>query len=294
MAGGVGTHWLYAVIMRVVHDIEGLNDHVGGILVPTMGALHAGHQALIAKAAEAAKAAETGRPTIVSVFVNPTQFGPDEDYQDYPRSLDRDVEAAATAGADIVFAPEVDLVYPPDAQIMSPLLPDVAVQPGLEDRCRPGHFAGVCQVVARLLDLIRPAAAVFGEKDYQQLLVVESMVEHDQDRWNGMSIIRHATVRDSDGVALSSRMAYLNPDQQRRSIGMRRALDAAAGANDPETAEQRMASELARHDLKVEYATVRDARTLMPIANTDHSTRALIAAYVDSIRLIDNEALPTA
>lgn len=272
--------------MRLIHESADLHPFAGSAFVPTMGALHAGHTALI----ERARA--SGRAIVVSVFVNPTQFGPNEDFAKYPRTLEADCEKAAAAGADVVFAPAVDTVYPPGETIPPPLLPDVATSPLLEDRIRPGHFEGVCQVVARLFDLVRPAFAVFGEKDYQQLRIIEKMVEQERPRWDDLRIIRHETVREADGLAMSSRNTYLKPEDRPFALGLWRALaharDAAAPDRDVRRMEEMMRANLIRHRLDVDYAVVRDADTLMPLERLTRPARALIAARLGSVRLIDN------
>jgi pantoate--beta-alanine ligase len=269
------------------HSI-GNTQYIGCGFVPTMGALHEGHLSLIRAAGGLA------RPVVVSVFVNPTQFGPDEDYQRYPRTLEADCTAAGQAGADIVFTPGVDTVYPPGEVVPVPALPAVATRPGLEDARRPTHFAGVCQVVARLFDIVRPRIAVFGEKDYQQLLVIKAMVEQERGRWGDLRIVSQPTVREPDGMAMSSRNRYLTPAQRERGRGLSRALQAAAGSSDWQEAEGGMRRVLSEHELEIEYAVVRDAETLLPIRNVRRPARALIAARVDEIRLIDNEPVTLA
>ena len=144
--------------MRVTGDPAELATSAGGAFVPTLGGLHDGHLALMRRARE------LGRPLIISIFVNPTQFGPGDDYTRYPRTLEADLQTAKEVGVDVVFAPELETVYPPNQQTPVPSLPEVATEPALEDAHRPGHFAGVCQVVARLFDLVKPSVAVFGEK----------------------------------------------------------------------------------------------------------------------------------
>ena len=156
--------------MHLVRHPADLTAASGGALVPTMGALHEGHLALMRRARALAQ------PVVISIFVNPAQFGPGEDYQRYPRTMEADLEAAEAAGVEVVFAPEVETMYPPEHRPLVGPRPDVATRPGLEDAHRPGHFAGVCQVVARFLVLVKPLVAIFGEKDYQQLLVVAAMV----------------------------------------------------------------------------------------------------------------------
>ncbi|MHC4947740.1 MAG: pantoate--beta-alanine ligase [Planctomycetota bacterium] len=272
--------------MDVVREPAALGDLADAVLVPTMGALHAGHLALVRRAVE------VPGPVVVSIFVNPTQFGPGEDFERYPRDPDADLAAAAAAGADAVFLPDVETMYPPDRPVPVPPLPAVATEPGLEDACRPEHFAGVCQVVARLFDLVRPAAAVFGEKDYQQLLVVRAMVRDEAPRWGGLDVVAHPTVREPDGLALSSRNAYLTDAERPRALGLSRALHAAATEPDPGAAEAVMARVLDDHGLRADYAVVRDAETLEPLAAAVRPRRGLIAAHLGAVRLIDNEALP--
>jgi pantoate--beta-alanine ligase len=238
------------------------------------------------------RARELARPLVISIFVNPTQFGPGEDWQRYPRTMDADLEAASDVGVEMAFAPDVVTMYPPQGQVPVPALPAVATSPGLEDAHRPGHFAGVCQVVARLFDLVRPSVSVFGEKDYQQLLVIMEMVRREGERWGGLSVVGHPTLREADGLAMSSRNRYLDPGQRHQSLGLSKALLAACAARaegqSPASAEQFMDQVLARHGLDADYAAVRDARTLEPINAFDRPARALIAARLGEVRLIDN------
>ncbi len=275
--------------MRVVHDPAELASSAGGSLVPTMGALHDGHAALVRRAAELA------RPVVVSIFVNPTQFGPGVDWRRYPRPLDADLGRASSAGADVVFAPDVDAIYPAGRPVAVPRLPPAATRPGLEDACRPGHLAGVCQVVARLFDLVRARMAVFGEKDYQQLLVVRQMVAQEGRRWAGLHIEAHPTVRLASGLAQSSRNAYLQAADMDRALALYRALQSArrlaAPGTPPHAVERAMRGELERGGLRVDYAAVRDAGTLEPIDSFGFPARALIAARLGDVRLIDNDAM---
>ena len=279
--------------MQVIRDIEVLKaaraewgaKWGGWALVPTMGALHEGHLSLIRQAAE------TGLPVVVSVFVNPTQFGPGEDFSRYPRRLEADAEMAGSAGADIIFAPSVETMYPPGEETLVPPLPAVATQPGLEDAFRPTHFAGVCQVVARLFDLVKPVHAIFGEKDYQQLLVLRAMVEQEGDPWPGLEVVAGLTVREPDGLAMSSRNAYLEPAERKRALALSRALKEAQRSASPQAAEEAMTEILEADGLSVDYAVVRDAESLMPIDSFDRPARGLIAARVGKVRLIDNMSI---
>ena len=281
--------------MTVVRTIDQLRNLIGDArptFVPTMGALHAGHVALVRLATGIAGA---GSPVVVSIFVNPTQFGPTEDFSRYPRSLEADAKAAESAGAQIIFAPDVETIYPKNEPVEAPPLPDVATQPQLEDAFRPSHFAGVCQVVARLFDLVQPSMAVFGEKDYQQLQVIKAMVKQQGNRWPELQIRSHPTVREPDGLALSSRNMYLKRQDRDRALGLFRALRASQQLNDEHasfsTIERVMRDVLHEHELKVDYAAVRHAESLLPTENLSSPSRALIAARLGGVRLIDNMSL---
>lgn len=267
--------------------------HGRWVFVPTMGALHAGHAALVRQASSLAVARGLAG-AVVSVFVNPTQFNEKADFDRYPRMLDVDAAICQDAGATIIYAPRAEDIYPPGASIPVPTLPGVATRPGLEDAHRPGHFAGVCQVVARLFDLIQPAAAVFGEKDWQQLAVIRAMVE--QERMD-IEIIGAPTVREADGLAMSSRNRFLSPTDRDRAAALSQALCDACEAGTPDDAETVMRCTLEAHGITPEYAVVREAATLerpAPGATTrDTQWRALIAARVGSVRLIDNCGWPS-
>ena len=277
--------------MQVIHDHASMAALGGCALVPTMGALHDGHASLIRRA--------TGRglPVVATVFVNPTQFAPHEDFARYPRTLEADVAIAERAGADAVYAPPHADVYPRGldaarAEAAELPLPEVARTPGLEDACRPGHFGGVCQVVARLFDLACPRLAIFGEKDWQQWRVLDAMVAGAPGRWPGLRMESAPTVREPDGLAMSSRNRYLQPEQRDRALGLVRALQVAASAQHPQTAERLMRETLEDHALAVDYAVVRAAGDLMPVTGFERPTRALIAARLEGVRLIDNLAMP--
>jgi len=277
--------------VQLIHDPASLAPFAGCALVPTMGALHEGHGSLIRQVRG------RGMPVVATVFVNPTQFGPREDFSKYPRTLEHDVALAERCGADVVFAPAAEVVYPDGLEAAqqhaaSWPLPAVAREPGLEDACRPGHFNGVCQVVARLFDLTHPALAVFGEKDFQQLRVLTQMVAESGGRWGALRVEPGPTVREPDGLAMSSRNRYLRPEQRDQALGLVRALQMAASAQHPQTAERLMQETLADHGLAVDYAVVRDATTLLPVIGFERPTRALIASRLDTVRLIDNMSMP--
>ncbi len=273
--------------MQLIRDPAQLAAFAGAAFVPTMGTLHQGHLALMKRAIQLADR------LIISIFVNPTQFEPGEDYGRYPRTLDADLEAAGDLGVDVAFVPDVQTMYPAKQEIPGPPLPDVATEPRLEDAHRPNHFAGVCQVVARLLDLVKPSVAVFGEKDYQQLLVIQAMVQQQADRWPGLRIESHPTVREPDGLALSSRNANLSPDDRRIACEIYHRLCWAQHAELPggasmAEAEHVMAELLRYVGFEVDYAVIRDAATLMPVESFDRPTRALAAVRFGAVRLIDN------
>ncbi|MDQ0826152.1 pantoate--beta-alanine ligase [Arthrobacter sp. B2I5] len=252
-------------------------------LVTTMGALHSGHQELIRQASR------DGRTSVVvSIFVNPLQFGPHEDFARYPRDLEADVDVSCEAGADLVFAPSVDEMYPSgDADV-------VTIVPGplgdqLEGRTRPGHFAGVLTVVAKFLNIVRPDRIYFGEKDYQQLVLVRSM---SSDLNMGVEVVGVPTRRDADGLALSSRNRYLTTEQRTAALTLSQALTAAAAAagNGPRAALKAAQETLAAQPQVVpDYVELRTAHLAPFSGGTD--ARLLIAARVGTTRLIDNAHL---
>jgi pantoate--beta-alanine ligase len=279
--------------MRTVRDLEPIDlPPRECVLVPTMGALHEGHLDLVRRAAREAERRGLAGGAVVSVFVNPTQFNDPADYARYARVLDADIAGCERAGAAVVYAPAVEAVYPEDNPVPVPTLPDQAKDKGLEDAHRPGHFEGVCQVVRRLFDLVRPAAAVFGEKDWQQLVTVRAMSERDG---LGVEIINGPTAREADGLAMSSRNRFLPPDQRDRALSLSRALAAAARETDPGNAEAAMRRVYADHDVEPDYAAVRDAETLGAYT-PGRPGRAITAAGIPGettvVRLLDNAPWP--
>jgi pantoate--beta-alanine ligase len=247
-------------------------------LVPTMGALHAGHTALIERAAKESD------EVVVSIFVNPLQFGPGEDYERYPRTFDADLVAAEQAGATVVFAPSVDEMYPAGRA-------QITIDPGplgseLEGASRPGHYRGVLTVVAKLFGAVRPDLAIFGEKDYQQFVLIEAMVH--EFGWP-VELVAAPTVREADGVALSSRNSYLKPEQRLQAVSLSRALRAGAAAAGAGAAAAEAAARdvlAAAAEVEVDYLVVRDPQ-LGP-APPSGPGRILVAAKVGATRLIDN------
>jgi len=253
-------------------------------LVPTMGALHEGHLALVRLAR-----AEAER-VVVSIFVNPTQFAPNEDFSAYPRTLDEDL--AKLAGlADLVFTPAADEMYPPGSATTVSVAGPATV--GLEDHFRPTHFAGVATVVAKLLVQTLPDVAIFGEKDFQQLKVIARMA---RDLHLPVSILGGATLREPDGVALSSRNRYLSPAERAVAPRLHHALQEGAAAiragAAPAEAAAEAAAALAASGFAVDYVAARDAETLESVASPAAGpVRLLAAARLGRTRLIDNIAV---
>jgi pantoate--beta-alanine ligase len=259
--------------------------------VPTMGALHDGHVSLMRRARS-----EVGPDgaVVVSIFVNPTQFGPGEDLDRYPRTLDTDLEACAAAGVDVVFTPSVEEMYPGGLSGDGATSRSVTVDPGplgavLEGASRPGHFEGVLTVVAKLFGLVRPDVAVFGEKDYQQLALIRRMAA---DLCQGVEVVGAETVREADGLALSSRNRYLDADERLDAVALSRGLFAASEAAErgADAALGAARAELRRtHLVDLDYLEITDP-DLGP-APAAGPARLLVAARVGSTRLIDNIAL---
>jgi pantoate--beta-alanine ligase len=264
-------------------DFAGAHAELAGPvgLVLTMGALHAGHLALMQRARV------TCASVVATVFVNPLQFGPTEDLAAYPRTLERDVEACASMGVDVVWAPSVEDVYPDGSA-------QVRIDPGalgaeLEGAARPTHFAGMLTVVAKFLGLIRPGAAFFGEKDYQQLVLITRMAS---DLELGVAIVGVPTVREPDGLALSSRNVFLSTQDRQRALVLSRALLAgqAASPGGPDAVLTAACTVLASEpEVRADYLELRGS-DLGP-APKRGPARLLVAARVGSTRLIDNVAV---
>lgn len=251
-------------------------------LVPTMGALHAGHLSLVERSVAECHV------TVVTIFVNPTQFGPQEDFAKYPRNLDADLAQLGKLGVDVVFAPADDEMYPPGhSTFVEP--PEVAHR--LEGQCRPGHFRGVATIVLKLLNVIPADAAYFGQKDYQQCLVIRRMVE-DLDLPVRIEVC--PTLREPDGLAMSSRNVYLDAGQRERALAVSRSLTtaadlAAAGQRDAETIRQAMRDVLLTAGIqRIDYVALADRESLEEVQEVKGPVVALVAAYVGETRLIDN------
>lgn len=257
-------------------------------LVPTMGALHAGHLSLIERAARECDV------VAVTVFVNPLQFGDSSDLANYPRMLDADVQLAGSAGAQLVFAPEVEEMYPGHPEPPSTSVHVSGVSEGLEGASRPGHFDGVATVVAKLFSVAGRCRAYFGEKDFQQLAVVRTLV---RDLCLPVEIVACPTVREVDGLAMSSRNVRLSPDERDAAAALHRSLEAGLsalrrGERDLDVIRRLMRIELSSSPmLEPDYVEVVDARTLRAPSVVDGELRLLVAARVGPVRLIDNDGI---
>ena len=253
-------------------------------LVPTMGALHAGHIALVEEARRRADR------VVATIFVNPLQFGANEDLDRYPRQEEQDAEMLEQAGCDLLWLPQAQDMYPPG------FATTVSVE-GLSDRwdgeARPGHFDGVATVVAKLLCAVRPDIAIFGEKDFQQLAVIRRMT---QDLQLGVEILGHPTIRDADGLALSSRNAYLSADERQKALALPQALNEAAAqiqsgtpvADSLAQAKERLT---AAGFARIDYVALVNALTLEPLDRAGGPMRLIAAAVIGRTRLIDNIAV---
>ena len=253
-------------------------------LVPTMGALHEGHLSLV-------RAAKGCDAVAVSIFVNPTQFGPTEDLSKYPRQFDRDCQLLEKEGVEILFAPSVEEIYP-DGQVTWVLVEGLSEK--LDGRSRPGHFRGVTTIVAKLLHIIEPDAAFFGQKDAAQLALIRRMVE---DLNFGIEIVACPIVRESDGLAMSSRNAYLNREERGRGLVLQRSLQQ---VQQEFQKGERIAARLIAAAKKVfarepqvvlDYFEIVDPDTLDPVERISQKTLVAVAAYAGSTRLIDNAVL---
>lgn len=279
--------------MRVIQAIDELRDSLRLLakpgkrigFVPTMGYLHAGHMELVSRAR-----AENDI-VVTSIFVNPLQFGANEDLSRYPRDLPRDSSMLETAGVDILFAPGAEDMYPrPMLTVVD--VPDLGRE--LEGAVRPGHFAGVATVVCKLFNIVQPQTAYFGEKDYQQVVIIKRMVE---DLALPVRIVAVPTVRDTDGLALSSRNVYLSEVERRAAAIVPRALDEAerlvrSGETDPVRLEEMLQEFIGREPLaNAEVVAVRNASTLQPVSLIDEPVVVALFVRIGSTRLLDNRVI---
>lgn len=253
--------------------------------VPTMGYLHAGHMELVARARA------QNQIVVASIFVNPLQFGPTEDLSRYPRDLERDQAMLEEAGVDILFAPGVEDMYPHPMKTVVDV-PELGCE--LEGAVRPGHFAGVTTVVSKLFNIVQPDKAYFGEKDYQQVAIIKRMAD---DLALPVRIVSVPTVRDADGLALSSRNVYLSEEQRRAAVIVPRALDEAErlvnqGLTDPQLLEAKLVDFIGREPLaKPEVVAVRDASTLKHVAKIDDPVVVALFVRIGTTKLLDNRVI---
>tara|TARA_B100001939_G_scaffold334293_1_gene335114 strand:- start:271 stop:1038 length:768 start_codon:yes stop_codon:yes gene_type:complete len=249
-----------------------------------MGALHQGHLSLVQRARQESTL------VVATIFVNPTQFGPGEDFEQYPRTLQDDLQQCEQAGADLVFTPKTDEMYGADAQTFVRV---TELTQRLEGAHRPTHFEGVTTIVAKLFNITVPTIACFGQKDYQQQLIIRQMVK---DLNFGVKIVTCPIIREADGLALSSRNRYLSETERNRALVLNRALRNAGQQAEGGVSPAQIAVEMQRriHDeegVELEYAVVADERTLQPVCEDTDSAVALVAARVGKTRLIDNAIL---
>ncbi|MDH4454974.1 MAG: pantoate--beta-alanine ligase [Verrucomicrobiota bacterium] len=272
--------------IRQLRSWSTMNQGTRSAFVPTMGALHEGHAVLIRAAREAV--GQSGN-VVVSIFVNPLQFGPEEDLAKYPRSLLDDLGLCRDNGADMVFAPKAEDLYPADRSIQ---LFETSLSKVLCGASRPGHFDGVCTIVAKLFNLIQPDDAYFGKKDYQQLAIIRRLVR-DLD----FNVVLHGidTMREEDGLAMSSRNRYLSPEERAQAPALRAALVAARdawknGERDPAALQQLITNHL-EHQAplgRIDYVSPVDAATLQPVSASTELVVIALAVRFGTARLIDN------
>ncbi len=263
-----------------VRDAQRQGKTVG--LVPTMGALHEGHMSLIRASKKQCDI------TVVTIFVNPTQFGPNEDFDAYPRPMENDLQACKNEGVDIVFTPSVETIYPADSQSA------VRVTDVTERLCgtnRPGHFDGVTTVVAKLFNILPANKAYFGEKDYQQFVVIKKMV---RDLNMPIEIVSCPILREPDGLAMSSRNVYLTDAHRTQALSLSRSLFAAQeqisyGEREVQTVTEAIRKEITSSGpVDIDYIELVDADSLTPLMNVDRKARICLAVHIGSCRLIDN------
>lgn len=279
--------------MQIIRSVAELEDFVGNAeqrgktigLVPTMGALHAGHLSLVNRSVE------ENDVTIVSVFVNPTQFNNPNDLASYPRQEENDFRLLAQANATVAFAPSVEEIYPEGSEKNTKIFNLGSVAEVMEGKMRPGHFQGVAQIVSRLFELVRPKRAYFGEKDFQQIAVIREMVKTEH---IDVEIIPCPIMRASDGLALSSRNALLTPEQRSVAPEIHSALKYSVEYSKTHTVQATHDTVVERLNaqpfMEVEYFEIVDARTLLPVEEWDESPWIVgcITVYCGNVRLIDN------
>ena len=269
-------------ILKTVGEVQNEVQKTRRVLVPTMGALHKAHGELIRVARE--KAGKDGE-VVVSIFVNPLQFEPGSDYERYPRPEEEDEELCRKLGVDLLFRPNATEMYPDNRSVV---VEENSLSNVLEGKSRPGHFRGVCTVVAKLFNILQPDAAVFGEKDFQQLAIIRRMV---RDLNYKIDIVAVPTVREEDGLACSSRNAYLNADERKEAPVLRKALVAAKNSSKKSAKEVVDLTEKIINEAplaRIDYVDLVDAETLQPIESVKPNSLLAVAVYFGKTRLIDN------
>ena len=267
-------------LIRTIEEIKGIckGDDIG--LVPTMGYLHEGHASLIKRSVK------ENEITIVSIFINPTQFLPGEDLSTYPRNLDADLSLCESLGVDYIFAPEAFEIYPTQS------LTKVYINDLSNKLCgitRPGHFSGVCLVVLKLFNIIRPTNAYFGSKDFQQLAIVKQMVK---DLNIPVNIVRCPIIREKSGLALSSRNSYLTEKEKENALVLYEAITYAINSTEDDVENLKLKlHEIISKKAKVDYIEIVDIETLSNVSNFKRPSQLILAAYVGNTRLIDNSKL---
>ncbi|NLL52590.1 MAG: pantoate--beta-alanine ligase [Peptococcaceae bacterium] len=282
--------------MNIIKQIDALRENINQakkqnktiVFIPTMGFLHQGHLSM----AELARRQDETRSKfyiVMSIFVNPLQFGPNEDYDKYPRDLSRDAELAQRAGVDIIFAPTVHEMYPEGTSLTTVSVAEVTE--GLCGAGRPGHFQGVTTVVSKLFNIVQPDIAYFGQKDYQQAITIKKMV---QDLNFPIEIIVAPTVREQDGLAMSSRNSYLSPEERRQAPVLYRSLQEGAalikqGETRPEIIREKIVQRIRNESTgQIEYVEIRNADNLATTSIIDSNVVIALAVRLGSTRLIDN------
>jgi len=278
-------------VVRTVHDMQTVAADLKRsgqriALVPTMGALHEGHASLMRKARE-----QEVR-LVVSIYVNPTQFGPHEDFKQYPRDLEADTRVCQREGVDVLFAPADDEMYPGGA--LTTWVHETKLETRFEGERRPGHFRGVCTVIAKLFNIVQPDIAVFGKKDYQQWKIIEHLARN---LCYPVEILSAPVVREPDGLAMSSRNQLLTAAERAQATVLWKGLNVARDLfNGGERSPHRLEAAIQRTVslapvARLDYAAIADAETLEPVHEAQHGNVALLAAYIGSTRLIDNAIL---
>jgi pantoate--beta-alanine ligase len=274
-------------VITSVHQMKGYSARARKTnkkiaFVPTMGFLHEGHLSLMREGKR------RGDVLVASIFVNPTQFSPSEDFEKYPRDFDRDSRMAERVGVDVLFAPEAREMYPSDHQTFIRV---TEVTRGLCGKSRPTHFQGVATVVGMLFNIVRPHVALFGEKDYQQLITIQQMVK---DLRMDVEVVGMPIIREADGLAMSSRNSYLKPDERKAALSLHRSLECARelifnGEHGAGHLIKKMSEVIQSEPLvRMDYIEICDVRTLEPVDRIDRHVVIAMAAYVGKVRLIDN------